>query len=80
MEELTADLSLLVRIVLDDHRFTSDGDESSLQDLTGYVQKDPDFPFAIGCGTFGDVYRALYEWLDPRTLEVCCIKVKYLIL
>jgi len=44
-------------------------------DITGYVRLDPQFPFAIGCGTGGDVYRALCEWPDPRTLQVCSVKV-----
>jgi len=44
-------------------------------DLTGYVRKDPQFQFPIACGTGGDVYRALYEWPDPRTLQVCSMKV-----
>jgi len=44
-------------------------------DITGYVRLDPQFRFAIGCGAGGDVYRALYEWPDPRTLQVCSMKV-----
>jgi serine/threonine protein kinase len=47
----------------------------SLLDITGYVRLDPQYRFAIGCGAGGDVYRALYEWPDSRTLQVCSVKV-----
>jgi len=47
----------------------------SILDITGFVRKDPQYQFAIGCGAGGDVYRALYEWTDPRSLQVCSIKV-----
>jgi len=50
------------------------GDLSYL-DISNYVRKDPQFPHPIGCGTAGNVYRALYEWPDQRTLQVNSMKV-----
>jgi len=44
-------------------------------DITQYVRRDPQFQYAIGCGAGGDVFRALYEWTDHRTLQVCSMKV-----
>lgn len=47
----------------------------SLLDITGYVRKDPQFQGPIACGSGGDVHRGLYEWTDPRTLQVYSMKV-----
>jgi hypothetical protein len=60
-------------------RFASADNELSLQDISDYVRWDPQFTYAIGCGTGGDVYRALYEWADHRTLQVNSMKVRSLI-
>ena len=38
----------------------------SFQDITSSTHKDPHNPHAIGCGTGGDVYRAIYRWADDR--------------
>jgi len=46
----------------------------SLLELTGYVRRDPQYPYPM-YGTTGEVFRALYEWTDPRTLQVQSRKV-----
>lgn len=75
VEELTADLSLLVRIRGEYDHITRWDNRLSLQDITGYVRKDPECPFPIACGASGDFYRALYERPDPRTLQVSTMQV-----
>ena len=51
----------------------------SFQDITAYVRKDHRYPLPIGCGTGGDVYRAVYDWVDPLNQQRS-IKVRQTVL
>lgn len=46
-----------------------------LKDITGYVEIDPQHPYPIGCGIGGEVYRGMYTWTNPKTLQVSVRKV-----
>jgi hypothetical protein len=59
-------------------RFASADKKLPLQDLSAYVRMDQQFPHPIGCGTDSNVYRALYELPDHRTLQVNSMKVGFL--
>jgi len=47
----------------------------SLLDITGYVLMDSRYPYPIGCGLAGEVFRGTYNWTDPNTLQVFSTKV-----
>ncbi|KAF7974085.1 hypothetical protein HWV62_13387 [Athelia sp. TMB] len=44
-------------------------------DITGHVRKDPEHPNPLGSGAAGVVYRGIYEWMDPKSLQVVQMKV-----
>lgn len=48
----------------------------SFQDVTVFTRRDPRYPHPIGCGTGGDVVRAVYDWADTRTGQRCSLKVR----
>jgi hypothetical protein len=37
------------------------------QDITPYVQRDPQYQFPIGAGAGGNIYRGIYHRMDPGT-------------
>ena len=47
----------------------------SFQDITAHVRKDSRYPRPIGCGEGADVYRAVYDWVDPRDQQQYSSKV-----
>ena len=47
----------------------------SFQDITAHVRKDSRHPRPIGCGEGSDVYRAVYDWVDPQDQQQYSLKV-----
>jgi len=49
--------------------------DRSLLDISRYIEPDREYPYSIGTGASGDVYRAIYKVVNPRTQEAYNLNV-----